>query len=424
MARAIDRRANRRHVVRDAARRIGVHDEDRGDLALRIGAQRFFDGRRIDRIAGAIGRANRGRARAFELQRPLLGKVPGRRNERRFAVRDKVLRDRLPRAVAVRGVHEELGAGGLEQPPQSRLDVGDDRVEPRVRMVHRLAVHRIQHFDGDMGGPRRVQQALTGDVRGQCLVELHAVRRVLSGLIARSLYKQRELLSPPGCHSPGRSEMERQDPYIGTGTLPPTREERSGRPVIVWIIVAVVVLGATVVAYFLWARDAAPPTAPERAAAPAAAQFPVAHAPQHPLEKEPTEQPLPELKASDGPVAAALSALVGLDAFGQLFLSENLVRNIVATVDNLPSEKVSQRMNPVRSVPGVPATTGKGEALALAPANAARYAPYIRLAESVSTDRLVAFYRRHYPLFQQAYVELGYPNGYFNDRLVEAIDHP
>ncbi len=193
--------------------------------------------------------------------------------------------------------------------------------------------------------------------------------------------------------------MERQDPYIGTGTLPPTREERSGRPVIVWIIVAVVVLGATVVAYFLWARD------------------------EHPLEKEPTEQPLPELKASDGPVAAALSALVGLDAFGQLFLSENLVRNIVATVDNLPSEKVSQRMNPVRSVPGVPATTGKGEALALAPANAARYAPYIRLAESVSTDRLVAFYRRHYPLFQQAYVELGYPNGYFNDRLVEAIDH-
>jgi hypothetical protein len=26
-------------------------------------------------------------------------------------------------------------------------------------------------------------------------------------------------------------------------------------------------------------------------------------------------------------------------------------------------------------------------------------------------------------LFQSAYVELGYPNGYFNDRLVEVIDH-
>jgi hypothetical protein len=28
-----------------------------------------------------------------------------------------------------------------------------------------------------------------------------------------------------------------------------------------------------------------------------------------------------------------------------------------------------------------------------------------------------------YPLFQQAFVELGYPDGYFNDRLIEVIDH-
>jgi len=36
---------------------------------------------------------------------------------------------------------------------------------------------------------------------------------------------------------------------------------------------------------------------------------------------------------------------------------------------------------------------------------------------------MVAVYRRFYPLFQQAYVELGYPKGYFNDRLVEVVDH-
>jgi len=30
---------------------------------------------------------------------------------------------------------------------------------------------------------------------------------------------------------------------------------------------------------------------------------------------------------------------------------------------------------------------------------------------------------RFYPLFQQAYRELGYPDGYFNDRLVVVIDH-
>jgi hypothetical protein len=34
----------------------------------------------------------------------------------------------------------------------------------------------------------------------------------------------------------------------------------------------------------------------------------------------------------------------------------------------------------------------------------------------------VAVYRRFYPLFQQAYEDLGYPDRYFNDRLVQAID--
>jgi DUF3014 family protein len=31
-------------------------------------------------------------------------------------------------------------------------------------------------------------------------------------------------------------------------------------------------------------------------------------------------------------------------------------------------------------------------------------------------------YFHYYPLFQQAYQNLGYPNGYFNDRLVQVID--
>ncbi len=30
---------------------------------------------------------------------------------------------------------------------------------------------------------------------------------------------------------------------------------------------------------------------------------------------------------------------------------------------------------------------------------------------------------RLYPLFQQAYVELGHLDGYFNDRVIEVIDH-
>jgi hypothetical protein len=35
----------------------------------------------------------------------------------------------------------------------------------------------------------------------------------------------------------------------------------------------------------------------------------------------------------------------------------------------------------------------------------------------------VAGYRRLYPQLQKAYEDLGYPNGYLNDRVVDVIDH-
>ena len=45
------------------------------------------------------------------------------------------------------------------------------------------------------------------------------------------------------------------------------------------------------------------------------------------------------------------------------------------------------------------------------------------MALSADVEAVAEVYRRYYPLFQDAYVDLGYPQGYFNDRLVEVIDH-
>ena len=61
--------------------------------------------------------------------------------------------------------------------------------------------------------------------------------------------------------------------------------------------------------------------------------------------------------------------------------------------------------------------------LTLEEANYERYRALVKLATSTDTKQLVAMYKRMYPLFQQAYVDLGYPEGYFNNRLVEVIDH-
>jgi hypothetical protein len=46
----------------------------------------------------------------------------------------------------------------------------------------------------------------------------------------------------------------------------------------------------------------------------------------------------------------------------------------------------------------------------------------VRVIEAIDEKALVADYARAYPLFQQAYVELGYPGKQFNDRLIQAID--
>jgi hypothetical protein len=186
------------------------------------------------------------------------------------------------------------------------------------------------------------------------------------------------------------------------------------------VIAIVVVLALAGAAFWWWQRSTPPPPPPPEArvetppAAPAGPKYPVT---------PDTAAPLPALNASDPAMNDALSDLVGAQAVQRFLNIDGIVRNIVATVDNLPREEVSQRVSPLRPAPGLPVISGKGPSLTLAPANAARYAPQVRLLETVPTESLVAFYRRNYPLFQQAYVELGYPDGYFNDRLVEVIDH-
>jgi hypothetical protein len=189
--------------------------------------------------------------------------------------------------------------------------------------------------------------------------------------------------------------------------------------VLPWAIaVAILVALATGGYYALTHREPPPPPPGPVATAPA-----LAPGPRNPIAEAPAATPLPALNQSDASMQESLASLLGAQAVERFLNTEGIIRRIVATVDNLPREEYSQRLNPVRPMPGVARTTGRDSTLALAPENAARYEPFIELATRADTSRLVEIYRRHYPLFQQAYVELGYPNGYFNDRLVEVIDH-
>jgi len=180
--------------------------------------------------------------------------------------------------------------------------------------------------------------------------------------------------------------------------------------------------------YYFWrtrGQAPAPPPAPEATTAPAP-PAPQASAPpiEHPVESaQAPSEPLPALGDSDVALQDALAGLFDAQAFTRLFYPENIVRHFVAAIDNLPRRSVALRIMPIKPVGGPFLVTGPDGSLIISPDNAARYTPYVRVLEAVDTQKLVATYVRLYPLFQQAYAELGYPSRYFNDRVFEVIDN-
>jgi hypothetical protein len=164
------------------------------------------------------------------------------------------------------------------------------------------------------------------------------------------------------------------------------------------------------------APAAAPPPAPAPENPPAA-QYPVPEAQTPATDAE----PLPAIDDSDAAMHDALLDVFG-SAANDLLVPDSLVRRIVATIDALPRKKLAARMRPVTPAPGKMAVENPAGDMVLGPDNYTRYASFVKLLEGADTSQLVQAYLRFYPRFQQAYVQLGYPSGYFNDRLVEAID--
>ncbi len=204
---------------------------------------------------------------------------------------------------------------------------------------------------------------------------------------------------------------------------------RAKRPVAA-VIAALALLMGLGAYYYFWSRGIVPvaPVASEAPVPVASPAAPAEPAIQHPIGKVPgadaiAATPLVPLDQSDTMAMDAIATILNGDAALRLLIPENVIRQIVATVDNLPRQTMSTRVLPVKPVPSAFETV-PGPAGATLPAhNSTRYAPYVHGAEAIDTSRLVGLYVRLYPLFQQAYMELGYPNGYFNDRLVAVIDH-
>jgi len=205
-------------------------------------------------------------------------------------------------------------------------------------------------------------------------------------------------------------------------------EERS--PLVRMLLLAVVLVGAGSGAWYVLQKPAPKPPAP--AVTPPAAE-PVVETtpatPQYPVEAitpppaAVPDAPLPDLFDSDAYVREALNALFAHPQLAQWLVPEHLIQRFVAFVDALPNRKVSTNLWPAKPVSGRFFVQEAGATSVIGPANNARYDAHVAALTGVDTQAAVALYLRLYPLLQQAYRDLGYPDRHFNDRFVAVLDH-
>jgi hypothetical protein len=197
----------------------------------------------------------------------------------------------------------------------------------------------------------------------------------------------------------------------------------SFRRKLLWWVGGLVIVAAA--GFGLWYKFLFHPaeTTPPAAVQPAHAPAPEP-AVSHPL-PAPAGGPeaLPALNDSDAMVQESLTGVLGRPTIETLLVPQNIVRHIVVTIDNLPRHKVAVDLRPVKPAPGQTVVSTQGDLVVLSDANFARYSIFVRALQAADVKGLAAMYQRLYPLFQQAYEDLGYPGKYFNDRVVEVIDH-
>lgn len=132
---------------------------------------------------------------------------------------------------------------------------------------------------------------------------------------------------------------------------------------------------------------------------------------------------LPPLDESDEFVRSALGRILAAGILDNWLKDERIVERLVVTINSLDGPAIPLRFWPVHHIEGLPSIDKRGERLYWSAANFERYRPLVRILRETEAHMVAQVYFRNYPLFQQAYDSLGLGDTYFNDRLVEIIDH-
>jgi hypothetical protein len=195
------------------------------------------------------------------------------------------------------------------------------------------------------------------------------------------------------------------------------------------IVLVLAVIGAAATWYFKDTLFPEPEPAPV-VTTPAPIEPEEELGPRHPMPEVQTSPetdrnlvPLPPLDDSDAYFLLEIGSAFGT-AIESLLTREFVIDRLVTTIDNLPRGELPEKIRPVGRLRDSFATdTGADDEVLLGITSYSRYDALVAQLYYADIDTVYDIYRRYYPLFQKSYERLGYPDAYFNDRLVEVIDH-
>lgn len=200
--------------------------------------------------------------------------------------------------------------------------------------------------------------------------------------------------------------------------LEPPRPPRRNQGMPWWPAVMVIALLAAIGVWFLWSRSRE-------------ARLPVVAAPEPAIQK-PVEEPLPE---TGEPEAWDLPSMAESDDFlrdiaGRLsshpewlswIANDDLVRRFVAGVDEVArGELPAAQAGFLVPKRGFSAASSRGR-MYLGPESHARYTRLTGVISGLDAEGVASLYVRLEPLFDDAYRDLGYPQGEFDAVLDRAI---
>ena len=143
-----------------------------------------------------------------------------------------------------------------------------------------------------------------------------------------------------------------------------------------------------------------------------------------PLEEAPHEGEgivVPLLDESDTVVRDLLASLTSHPAFATWLIPDDLIRLFVVVVENVANgDNPAEHLPPLRPTQRF-RTNGESPQLGFDPVTYARYNIHAEIVTAIDPAGAAGLYHRFYPLIVEAYAELGYPDGGFNNTVLRAV---